>query len=62
MGSYYDNVIKTFKSDINNFLFTRLPGDCTVADLDKLAIEIHNIVVSKWAGKENITTWRYTRN
>lgn len=36
------------KPDLNNFLFPRLPGTMTLYDMERLACEIHDLIMSKW--------------
>ncbi len=40
----FKNVTDELKPDINEFLFSRLPGEMTLAQVDKLACKIYQLI------------------
>jgi hypothetical protein len=37
------------KPDLNNFLFPRLPQTMSLGDMERLACEIHDLIMKAWA-------------
>ena len=44
---FHEVTIK-LKSEINEFLFCRLPDHCSIKELDDLSLEIHDKILEKW--------------
>jgi len=47
-----DGITWNLKSEVNEFLFTRLPDNCTLKEMEELACEIHNKIYAVWEEKE----------
>lgn len=43
-----DRITRELKSEINEFLFQRLPDSTTLKEMEELACEIHNKIYEMW--------------
>ncbi len=43
-----ESVLPTLRADVNGFLFSHLPDDIRLIEIDKLSTEIHRLVAQKW--------------
>lgn len=43
-----DRITRELKSEINEFLFQRLPDCCTLKEMEELACEIHDKIYAMW--------------
>ena len=44
----FNEATMNLKSEINEFLFCRLPDRCSIKELDDLSLEIYEKILSKW--------------
>lgn len=40
-------ILNTLKNDLNSFLFTRLPGNCSIDRANKISEEIFELILAK---------------
>lgn len=43
-----ESVFEILKEDVNQFLWTRLPGRCTIARADEVAGQIYELLEKEW--------------
>jgi hypothetical protein len=43
-----DHITRELKSEVNEFLFQRLPDSCTLKEMEELACEIHDKIYAMW--------------
>jgi hypothetical protein len=43
-----ERIIRELKSEVNEFLFPRLPDCCTLKEMEDLACEIHQAIYAIW--------------
>jgi len=49
------NVIKVnLKTDINTFLWSRLPGSTTISRADEIACTIYNVIIAELESKNEV--------
>jgi len=48
METEYDRIMRELKPEINNFLFSRLPGEMTLDEFEKVSIDIYKIIFESW--------------
>ena len=44
----FNKATMNLKSEINDFLFCRLPDHCSIKELDDLSLEIYEKILNKW--------------